>query len=177
MNKEKHKETIDLFTPKDVKDVRKLLYDEQKGLDKLTGLPVRFEDTHTDHSHDEEQLVRGVLYRQTNMVLGKIENLRLRYLYWYDGSLSDFLRLAADYLDQEKDTRYRHPGWIKKVKTLFKKLNAANQNAVLKQLGSPSGNNPKNRNDLFADLIMSRKHNFKSITFVLNTYLKEQNGQ
>jgi hypothetical protein len=176
MNKEKHQETIDLFTPKDVLEVRRILYKEQNGLDKLTGLPVRFEDTHTDHSHDDEQLVRGVLYRQTNMVLGKIENLRLRYLYWYDGSLSDFLRLAADYLDQEKDTRYRHPGWIKKVKTLFKKLNAANQNAVLKELGSKSGTNLKNRLDLFSSVIMSRNHSFKTITFVLNTYLKEQDG-
>lgn len=175
MNKEKN-ETVDLFTPKDVLEVRRILYKEQNGLDKLTKLPVEFKDTHTDHSHDDEQLVRGVLFKQTNMVLGKIENLQARYLYWFDGSLSEFLRLCADYLDQEKDTRFRHPGWIKKVNTLFRKLNAANQNIALEQLGSHKGANPRQRLDLFSKVIQKKSHGFYSIRFVLDNLLKEQNG-
>lgn len=159
--------TKDLYTTDDVKQVRTKLYKEQGNKCKLTGLEVDFKDTHLDHAHNSEQLVRGVLHKQSNMCLGKLESLWARYLsYWYPGTLEDFLRASADYLEvsrQSPDTRYRHPGWLRLVKIHFNRLNAKQMDAVLVALGRPSGKNLAERKKIFSSLVLDRDLGYNTI--------------
>lgn len=160
--------TQDLYTATDVKKVKTLLYEEQQGKCALSGVPVALSDCHTDHAHDDEQLVRGALYKQSNMGLGKLEGLWTRYLaYWYPGTLSEFLRQAADYLERPKDTRFRHPGWIKKIGTSFNKLKESSKDNVLVQLGQPKGSNAKQRKELFRKAVLSRKFGYEMLKSIL----------
>lgn len=152
-----------LYTSVDVKKVREKLLKEQGHKDLLTGLKLDTKDAVCDHSH-KNQYVRGILHRQSNAVLGKIENLWTRYLsYWYKGTLQEFLRKAADYLDREVDTRYLHPGFIKKLETEFNKLNEAGKREILKKLGVDDGKNAAERKIKFKKEILSRKHTYENI--------------
>jgi len=164
--------TQDLYTAKDVATVRQLLYDEQLGKCALSNKQFNLRDLHLDHVHNEQQFVRGVLYKQSNMLLGKLENLSVRYLnHWYPEGLPSFLRQAADYIERtekQPDTRYRHPGWIKRVKVLFNKLNAEQQNKCLVELGYNRGSNPKQRKEYFAKATMDRSLGFERIVNVLD---------
>lgn len=164
--------TIDLYSVKDIKNVREKLFKEQKFLDKLTGLTVDHKTICLDHSHDENQYVRAVLHRQTNAALGKLENVWLRYLsYWYPYSLPTFLRQAADYIDnfsKQPDKRYRHPSWMKKVKTLFNKLQSKNQDKVLLILAGIKGKNVKERKTLFNKIVSDRNKGFLKIKDTIN---------
>lgn len=164
--------TEDLYTVKDVQRIRELLIKEQNGLDLLTGLPIPEKQAVTDHKHDDEQFVRGILHRQSNASLGKLEGIWTRYLsYWYPYDLATFLRQSADYIekfDKEPDTRYRHPNWQKKLKTMFKALNASQQNEVLVKLGSSQGSNPAKRRELFSKIILNRSLNYDTIRSVIN---------
>ena len=156
--------TKDLYTAKDVSEVKRLLYAEQDGKCALSGVAVQLKDCHTDHSHDDEQFVRGVLYKQSNMGLGKIEGLWTRYLkYWYPDDLPTFLRQAADYLERSKDTRYRHPGWTKRLQTIFNGLKEPVKDDILKSLVVGSGNNAKTRKELFRKAVLSRKFNYNEL--------------
>lgn len=161
-------QTKDLFTAAEVKEVRQLLLKEQQGLCALSKIKVTLADTHCDHAHDDLQLVRGALHRHSNLTLGKLEGLWNRYLaHWYPHDLPTFLRQAADYLDRPVDTRFRHPGWMKRLKVLYNKLNAAQQNTVLIELGYTRGSNPKQRKDLFAKAVLDRSLGYNLILKVL----------
>ena len=162
--------TEDLYTAKDTARIRELLFNEQNGLDLLTGLPLDKSKLVLDHRHDDEQFVRGVIHRSVNSALGRIENTWLRDLsWWYPESLSTFLRKAADYLDRPVDTRYRHPDAInKRLKVQFNKLNATQQNQVLVALGSTEGSNPSKRKELFAKIVLTRGIGYDTIRNVIN---------
>lgn len=152
-----------LYTATDVKKVRAILQQEQGGLDLITKIPIPDNQACLDHSHTT-QLVRGVLHRQTNAALGKLEGVYTRYLsYWYEGTLSDFLRQSADYLEREEDCRYYHPGWIKKVCTEFSKLNEAGKKSMLEFLGSPQGSNATERKKLFRKAVLSKKFTYEGL--------------
>jgi hypothetical protein len=166
--------TTDLYTATDVKKVKEQLYKEQLNRCALTGVVVDIKDCHTDHAHDEEQLVRGALHKQANMGLGKLEGLWTRYLaYWYPGTLSDFLRQAADYIDKPKDTRWRHPGWVKKVSTAFNKLKESDKDRVLIALDQPKGSNAKQRKELFRKAVLSRKFGYEYLSLIIKQTGKE----
>lgn len=152
-----------LYTSADVKKVREKLLKEQGHKDLLTGLKLEPKDAVCDHSH-KNQYVRGILHRQSNAVLGKIENLWTRYLsYWYKGTLQEFLRKTADYLDREIDTRYLHPGFIKRLEVEFNKLNEANKREVLRKLDVEDGKNATERKAKFKKEILSRKHTYENL--------------
>ncbi len=169
-----NKEARTLYTPAEVKQVRLQLLKEQNGLDALTGLPLNASDSVCDHDH-KTQYVRGILHRQSNALLGKIENLYNRYLsWWYNGSLADFLRKAADYLDRKHPTDYVHPGWLKRVQTDFKKLNASQQSLVLEKLGSKQGSNGVERLKLFKAKTLDRSLNYATIINTINS-IKDSN--
>lgn len=168
-------EPIHLYNSAEVKKVREKLYKEQNGTDALTGLELAFKDSVTDHNH-KTQYVRGVLHRQSNAVLGKIENLHTRYLgYWYPGTLADFLRGAADYIEMKDDERYIHPGWIKRVNIEFNKLTEASKRKILKHLGCEEGANASERKRLFNKLVLSRKFTYFTLLEVLK-HSKEAHG-
>lgn len=157
----------DLYTQDDVKKVRLQLIKEQDGKCLITGLPTDTKDFALDHAHDDSQLVRGAVNKHCNMSLGKLENISKRYLWWYPHSLSTFLRQCADYLDRKPDTRFRHPGWRKKVQTAFNKLNSKQQDQVLVNLGSTKGKNPAERKKLFQKALLTRKFSFDTIINVI----------
>lgn len=163
------KQTVDLYTTKDVTTVREQLLLEQEGYDKLTLTKVLPKQACLDHNHDT-LLVRAVLNRQTNAALGKLEGVYTRYLkHWYEGSLPNFLRQAAVYLEREDDTRWRHPHFLKKIKTSFNKLNEAQKKSVLTGLGYYEGNNGKERKEIFSSVVLDRELGYE----IINNKLKE----
>lgn len=142
-----------LRTPPEVRKIKLALLKEQKNKDALTGLPLEPSDAVLDHCH-KSQYVRAVLHRQTNAALGRIENLYTRSLaWWYPLSLPEFLRQSADYIERQPDKRYLHPGWMKKLKIEFNKLNEAGKQSVLKELGLQQGSNSTERKKIFAGFL------------------------
>lgn len=161
--------TEDLYTTKDTTRVRELLLKEQGGLDLLTGLPVPDKKQVLDHLHDDEQFVRGVLHRNVNSALGRIENTFIRDLsWWYPYSLPQFLRMAAIYLERKPDPRYRHPNWTKKIRTMFNSLSASQMKQVLKHFNKPEGNNLNERKKLFNEIILTRDYGYDILRTVIN---------
>jgi hypothetical protein len=157
--------TKDLYTTKDVAEVREILLKEQKGIDPITGQLIPAKKCALDHDH-KTQHVRGVLHLQSNAVLGKLENLWPRYLsWWYEGTLSSFLRGCADYIEDsdKKEPRYNHPAWIRKVGVEFNKLSEGAKDRTLINLGSTTGKNSKERKALFGKVIKSKRFTFKEI--------------
>ena len=166
--------TEDLFTTADIKRVREVLVKEQQGKCAMTWIPTDNKDYHLDHAHDDEQLVRGALHKQSNMCLGKLENLYNRYLsYWYKGTISDFLRDAADYLEKPKVYRWRHPGWMKKVQTKFNRLPAEQMKKVLVQVAQPEGRNLTERKASFKQALLTKQFSFATITTILEKATNE----
>lgn len=179
-----------LYNSKDVAAVRVQLFSEQNGRDDLTGLGLDYKDAVLDHNH-RTQFVRGVLHRQVNAALGKIENIWDRYLStWYKGTLQDFLNEASGYLDNPDDDRFVHPHWLKKSKTEFNKLNSKQKDFVLYQMqvvaiskgytiksitGAKFRMNDAKRKDLFAKLLMSRKFTFDNIKQLIEDSKDETN--
>lgn len=161
------KEVIHLYTTKDVQKVREKLYEEQEGVDPITGLIIPTNQKVLDHCHDS-QFVRAVLHRQTNAVLGKIENLEMRYLsWWFDGTLSDFLRGCADYLDKQHEQKYLHPSFIKKLQVQFNKLNEKQKQEVLRELGEETGCNGVQRKVIFKKFVLKRTHTMQEILDII----------
>jgi hypothetical protein len=160
--------TEHLYTPKDVAKVRELLYNEQDGKDALTGLELPKDKLCLDHNH-RTQYVRGVLHRQINAALGKLEGVHTRYLsYWYSGTLPDFLRQAADYIEKEDDLRFIHPGFLRKLQTMFNTLPEASKRAVLADLGQDQGGNSTERKKLFKKALSSKKFTFEQVKELIN---------
>lgn len=155
--------TIDLYNTADVKKVREQLIKEQDGLCAITRMPTASNNFALDHKHDEEQLVRGAAHKQANAALGKLENLAVRYLYWYPEGLPQFLRMCADYIEREPDRRWRHPGWIKKAGTSFNKLKEAHKDVVLVALGQTKGKNATERKKLFQRAVLTREYSYDTI--------------
>ena len=160
-----------LYTTKDVARVRDKLKQEQNNLDPITGLEIPDKQAVLDHCHDS-QFVRAVLHRQTNAVLGKIENLEMRFLsWWFDGSLSDFLRGCADYLDKEHEQKYLHPAFIKKLQVQFNKLNEKQKQNVLLHFNEEKGCNGTQRKLIFKKFVLKRT---RSMDEILGVLMKEK---
>lgn len=161
--------TVDLYTAADIAKVRALLIKEQNNKSTLTGLPL--DKPVLDHLHDSEQLVRAVINSNENVALGRIEGLYARYVgYWYEGTYPEFLRLVADYIERGVDRRYRHGGWISKVKTMFNSLKEGNKDKVLIQLGSTAGKNSAERKKLFSKVVLNKELGYNKIVLVINKF-------
>lgn len=160
-------EPAHLYSPKDVTRVRATLLEEQNGIDPITRLPIPDKQAVLDHDH-KTQYVRAVLHRQSNVVLGKIENAWTRYLaWWFPSTLPDFLRGCANYLETKHEQKYLHPAWIKHVQVQFNKLSEGSKKTVLECLGSEVGVNGKQRKDLFKRVIMRKEHSMKDLLTVI----------
>lgn len=161
---------VDLYTQTDVKRIRELLITEQKGLCAITKQPLI--KPCLDHTHDQTQLVRGVISNGVNLFLGKIENGYLRYVSWWcDIPLPKLLRNIADYLEfpNEKANIYRHNFWLRKIQTLFASLPEGSKRSVLKSLGCPEGNNSTDRKKLFQSVLTSRQHSFVELKTMIES--------
>ena len=166
--------TEDLYTTSDVKRVRELLLQEQGNKCAALGIHIKPDRTPVlDHFHNDEQLVRGVLEREVNAFLGVIENANKRYLrYWLPTPLPEVLRGLAGYLERSEatpDRRFRHNGWLKKVKVWFNKLPAKKMDEVLVQLGSTQGKNLADRKAKFAKVVLDRSLGYDTISQVIKS--------
>lgn len=157
-----------LYTTKDVQKVREKLYREQEGIDPIAGLPIPQKQAVLDHDHSTN-FVRGVLHRQTNAFLGKLENAYIRYIkWWYVGTLSEFLRGCADYIEKEHPKEYLHPAFIKSLQVQFNKLNEKQKQNVLSHYGLEKGCNGNQRKVIFKKFILKRTHSMIEILDVIN---------
>ena len=160
--------TIDLYNATDVKKVREALTEEQGNIDALTKLPIESKQHCLDHNHDTMK-VRAVLARQSNAALGKIENIWTRYLsYWYPHDLPTFLEQSAEYLRKPDDDRWNHPHWIKKVNTLFNKLNESTKDKVLNALGCDKCKNATERKKAFQSAILTKQFSYDTLCDFIN---------
>lgn len=166
--------TEDLYTASDIKRVREFLLAEQNNKCAALGIPIKPDRTPVlDHFHNDEQVVRGVLEREVNAFLGVIENANKRYLrYWIPTPLPEVLRALAGYLERSEatpDRRFRHNGWLKKVKVWFNKLPAKKMDEVLLQLGSSPGKNLVDRKAKFAKVVLDRSLGYDTISQVIKS--------
>lgn len=163
--------TVDLYTSTDIAKVRALLIKEQKNKSSMTGLPLDKPVLDHCHSIENEQLVRGVLNSNENIILGKIENLYARYVgWWFKGSYPEFLRMVASYIERGVDRRYRHNSWLSKVKTMFNSLKEGNKDKVLIQLGSTAGKNSAERKKLFSKVVLNKELGYNKIVLVIKKF-------
>ena len=165
--------TEDLYTAADIKRIRELLIKEQNQRCALTGEIYPVSHFVADHKHDDQQLVRAAINRHSNALLGRFENMEARYLkHWYNGTLSDFLRACADYLERPPDKRFRHNGWIKKINTKFCKLSSKQQDYLLQCLDQPKGKNLVERKANFQKAVLSRQFTYERLYVLIEQLLK-----
>lgn len=156
--------TSDLYNAKEKALVRDILLKEQSNTCALTGLPLDKTHSVLDHGHDDDMFVRGVISRQSNSMLGVIENGWSRYMkWWYKGTVSDFLRQCAQYLERKPDFRYRHDQWLSKCSTMFNSLNEQGKKDTLEKLGQPTGSNATERKTLFRKALLTRKFSYNTV--------------
>lgn len=164
----KQSNTEDLYNIADVRRVREMLEKEQKGKDKMTDLSIPDKQAVLDHNHDT-MYVRGVLHRQSNAALGKIENIWTRYLsYWYPHDLPTFLEQAAEYIRRPDDERWYHPHWVKKINTEFNKLKESDKDKVLELMELDKGKNGAERKKLFQQGILTREYGYDILCDFIN---------
>lgn len=161
--------TQHLYNTTDKAKVRQELFKVQSEVDKLTNKPLEYKDSVLDHNH-KTHYVRGVIHRQVNAFLGKLENNYVRYLsWWYDGTLSDFLRQCADYIEQPDNKDFLHDSWIKGLCIKFNKLNEADKTSVLKDMAIKDGKNSVERKILFKKALLSRQYTMTQVEHIISS--------
>jgi hypothetical protein len=119
------------------------------------------EDCVVDHSHDTGR-VRGVLHRQSNVLLGKIENAWKRYVQKSSAvELPEALRNMADYLEKD-DLDLLHPYGATQLSKKFAVKKMQQQEKILLDLGLCKSDitdlNSKERTKLFRKKITENKY-------------------
>lgn len=167
--------TVDLYTATDVAKVRELLLREQGGKCAILSIPIKGSNRTPvlDHKHDDEQLVRAVLERETNAFVGVIENAYKRFLgYWLTLPLPEVLNRTAAYLERFEgtpDRRYRHPHWQKKLQTKFNALTSKQKDYVLSELGHLSKcKNDTERKKVFTKVLKIKDLGYNTILACIN---------
>ena len=123
-------------------------------------LDVKTDDWVLDHDH-QTGLVRGVISRQANSLLGKIENFYLKMCKGQKEQLPNTLEAMAHYLESET-TDVLHPVGLTQLTKKFKNsLTAQKQGDVLKDMGARKKDiekcrNQKQRTALYRELIKNK---------------------
>jgi hypothetical protein len=123
-------------------------------------LNIKTQDWVLDHDH-QTGMVRGVISRQANSLLGKVENFFLKMCKGEKEDLPNTLDAMAAYLDQEM-TDVLHPVGLTQLTRKFgNSLTASEQVTELKDLGASEGDlasckNQKQRKELFRKLTKSK---------------------
>ena len=89
-------------------------------------------DSVLDHNHDTG-MVRGVIHRQSNSWLGKIENSWKRFGSCSNVNLKKALHNVCNYLDQG-DLNYLHPKGSKQLISRFSRYSKDEQIEILKEI-------------------------------------------
>ena len=98
-------------------------------------LKVRTDDWVLDHDH-QTGMVRGVISRQANSLLGKVENFFLRMCKQDKSNLPGVLRAMASYLERETLDVLHPVGLVQLTKKFKNSLTASEQVAELKSIGA-----------------------------------------
>lgn len=119
-------------------------------------LASKKDDWVLDHDH-QTGMVRGVISRQANSLLGKVENFYMRMCKGDKDQLPGVLDAMAAYLEQETLDVLHPVGLIQLTKKFKNSLTAAEQVVELKDLGATrkeleSCSNEKQRCELYRRL-------------------------
>lgn len=123
-------------------------------------LDIRTDDWVLDHDHDTG-MVRGVLSRQANSLLGKVENFYFKMCKGQKEFLPITLEAMAKYLD-ECETEVLHPvGLTQLTKRFSRDLTSSEQSAELERIGATQEDldlcsNQKDRAKLFRKLTKTK---------------------
>jgi len=118
-------------------------------------LATKKDDWVLDHDH-QTGLVRGVISRQANSLLGKVENFYMRMCKGDKEHLPGVLDAMAAYLEQEQ-LDVLHPVGLTQLSKRFKSLTSEKQKATLVDLGAKRKqlmecSNASERTKLFREL-------------------------
>ena len=123
-------------------------------------LDIKTDDWVLDHDH-QTGLVRGVISRQANSLLGKVENFYLKMCKGQKEQLPNTLEAMASYLEQET-LDVLHPVGLTQLTKKFKySLTAHEQALELKSIGGSEADigscrNQKQRAELYRNLIKNK---------------------
>ena len=123
-------------------------------------LDIKTDDWVLDHDH-QTGLVRGVISRQANSLLGKVENFYLKMCKGQKEQLPNTLEAMASYLEQ-KTLDVLHPVGLTQLTKKFKySLTAHEQALELKSIGGSEADigscrNQKQRAELYRNLITNK---------------------
>ena len=152
-----------LYTPKDVQEARRELFDEQSGVDPILATEIDWKDAVLDHDH-VTQHCRAAIHRQSNAFEGLVVNAHKRCLSWLTtDSLPVILRRLAKYLERDYSKNPYHNGWIKRVTIDFGKLTAEQQVKVLTKMKVTPKSNATQRKSQFNSLIKSKAFNYSDV--------------
>ena len=124
-------------------------------------LDIKTDDWVLDHDH-QNGMVRGVISRQANSLLGKVENFYLKMCKGQKEDLPNTLEAMAAYLEQET-LDVLHPAGLTQLTNKFGNSNNAEaQVEILKDIGASTEEiaackNVKQRKELFRN-ITKRNH-------------------
>ena len=124
-------------------------------------LDIKTDDWVLDHDH-QNGMVRGVISRQANSLLGKVENFYLKMCKGEKENLPNTLEAMAAYLEQET-LDVLHPVGLTQLTNKFGNSNNAEaQVEILKDIGASTEEiaackNVKQRKELFRN-ITKRNH-------------------
>ena len=159
--------TKNLYTPKDVREIREQFLVAQDNFDPILFQPLKVSDSCLDHDHTT-QLCRGALHKQSNAFEGLVFNAYKRCIGWLsEDSLPNTLRRLAAYLEATPKIKAYHPAWIKRVTIDFKKLDSKSQEKVLKEIDSTLGSNAKQRVELFRKKVTKEKIGYEKVSSIL----------
>jgi len=132
-------------------------YREENAPKRCPILDIVTDDWVLDHDHDTG-MVRGVISRQANSLLGKVENFYFKMCKGEKYFLPLTLEAMAKYLYEAK-TKVLHPvGLTQLTKRFIRTLTSAEQTAELERIGASKKelekcSNEKDRAKLFRKLI------------------------
>jgi hypothetical protein len=123
-------------------------------------LDTKTNDWVLDHDH-QTGMVRGVLSRQANSLLGKVENFFLKMCRGRKEDLPNTLEAMAAYLDREEMDVLHPVGLTQLTRKFANSLTASQQVTELKDLGASEGDlasckNQKQRKELFRKLTKNK---------------------
>lgn len=147
---------MNILKSKNIRAFREKLLKEQNYIDPITNEVIN--NGQMDHSHNiNEGYLRKVLTRESNMLLGKIENYYHRYLRGKNLpiTLSDILRNIAIYLEQDYSKMPIHPKHINVLISRFRSLKKEQQELILKEKGLIPDKNISKRIKQYRKLIQN----------------------
>ena len=131
---------------RNVDEIRKVLLQQQLGICPIYQIPISGKDACVDHNHHDPWEVRGVLHRQSNAMLGKLERSYFRYIKPFTHlTLKEVLANMVEYLERKTIGNPIHPSALNEWVKPFKRLNADNKKMILKNFGLNPGKNDRER--------------------------------